>query len=86
MVLLQFSFNLSMILKKKNNNVLVYILNHNYSEYLEQSIKSVLNQSYKKFKLLIIDDGSTDNSKQILNKYKNHRNVEIINQKKNWND
>ena len=82
MVLLQFSFNLSMILKKKNNNVLVYILNHNYSEYLEQSIKSVLNQSYKKFKLLIIDDGSTDNSKQILNKYKNHRNVEIIYQKK----
>ena len=82
MVLLQFSFNLSMILKKKNNKFLVYILNHNYSEYLEQSIKSVLNQSYKKFKLLIIDDGSTDNSKQILNKYKNHRNVEIIYQKK----
>ena len=55
------------------NSITVYILNHNYSKYLEQSILSVLNQTYKNFKLLIIDDGSADNSKDILKNYLNDK-------------
>ena len=54
------------MIKKYSSKVLVYILNHNYGKYIQQSIESVLSQTYKDFKILIIDDGSNDNSKKIL--------------------
>ena len=58
--------------------VTVYITNHNYGKYLEESIESVLSQSYTNFELLIIDDGSTDNSKEILNKYEFNSKIKVI--------
>lgn len=61
--------------------VTVYITNYNYGQYIEQAINSVLNQSYKDFELFIIDDGSTDNSKEIIEKYSYIENVRIIYQK-----
>ena len=42
-------------------------------KYLEKSIKSVLSQSYKNFELIIIDDGSTDKSKKIIEKFRKKR-------------
>ena len=42
---------------------------YNTSEYLEQFIKSVLCQSYSDFELILVDDGSTDNSLDICNRY-----------------
>ena len=53
-----------------NNLVTVYITNFNYGKYLEKSIQSVLKQSYKNLFLIIIDDNSKDNSKEILLNYK----------------
>jgi len=50
--------------------VTVYIANHNYGRYLDQAIRSVITQSLQDFELLIIDDGSTDNSHEIIEKYK----------------
>lgn len=61
--------------------VTVYITNHNYGKYLSKSIKSVLNQSFKDFELIIIDDGSIDNSKEILKKYEKNKKIKIIFQK-----
>ena len=61
--------------------VTVYIPNYNYDKFLDDSIKSVLNQSFKNFELIIIDDGSIDNSKKILKKYIFHKKIRIINQK-----
>lgn len=49
--------------------VSVYITNHNYGDYIEQAIESVLNQSLQDFELIIIDDGSTDNSREIIERY-----------------
>ena len=53
--------------------VTVYITNFNYSEFIEKSIRSVLSQTYKNIEIIIVDDNSTDRSKEILeklNKYK----------------
>ena len=41
----------------------------NGEKYLEETIISVLNQSYKNFEYIIIDGGSKDNSLEIIKKY-----------------
>jgi len=46
---------------------------YNCGEYISQAIKSVLNQTYKNFELLIIDDGSTDNTQEIVKGFKDER-------------
>ncbi len=61
--------------------VTVYITNHNYARFITQSIKSVLDQTIQDFELLIIDDGSTDNSKQIIEQFRDHPKVGIIYQR-----
>jgi glycosyltransferase involved in cell wall biosynthesis len=61
--------------------VTVYITNYNYGHYIEKAINSVINQSFKDIEIFIIDDGSTDNSKEIIEKYTAHDNIEIIYQK-----
>lgn len=64
-----------------SGKVTVYITNYNYGEYIEQSIQSILDQTYKNFELLIIDDGSTDDSKNVIEKFRDINNVRIIYQK-----
>ena len=55
--------------------VTVYIVNHNYGRFIEDSIKSVLGQTFKDLELIIIDNGSTDNSKEIIKKYSKNRSI-----------
>ena len=57
-------------MNKKKFLITVYITNFNYGKFIEQAIESVLDQTEKSFELIIIDDGSTDNSKEIIEKYK----------------
>lgn len=43
--------------------------NYNYAKYLEEMINSVINQSYADWELIIVDDGSSDNSVEIIKSY-----------------
>ena len=43
--------------------------NYNYSQYLNYAIQSVVNQTFNDWELIIIDDGSTDSSKNIILEY-----------------
>lgn len=52
-------------------SVLMTIYNH--QEFLKYSIKSILNQTYKNWELIAIDNGSTDKSKEELLKFKDKR-------------
>ncbi|MCO4783741.1 MAG: N-acetylneuraminate synthase family protein [Candidatus Cloacimonetes bacterium] len=65
----------------KRPKVSVYITNYNYGKYLKQAIDSVLNQKFRDFEVLVIDDGSVDNSKEVLSLYANHPKVTIVYQK-----
>lgn len=53
---------------------------YNGSKYLEEAILSILNQTYHNFELLIINDGSTDNSEEIIKSFKDKRIVYIKNE------
>jgi len=64
-----------------NPLVTVYITNYNYAAYIRDSIESVLTQTLQDFELLIIDDGSSDNSKEIIEEYRETESVTIIYQK-----
>ena len=54
-----------------DKKVSVIIPVYNSEKYIEKSIESVLNQTYKNIELILIDDGSTDNSLSILKEYEN---------------
>lgn len=47
----------------------VIIPNYNYAEFVDEAIESVLSQTYKKIEIIVVDDGSTDNSMDILSSY-----------------
>ena len=49
----------------------------NQSSYIEQTIRSVLNQTYQNWEWIIVDDGSTDGSGDIINGFKDSR-IEYI--------
>jgi glycosyltransferase involved in cell wall biosynthesis len=64
--------------------ITVGISSYNHSKYLEQCIDSVLNQNYKNFDIVIVDDCSSDASnKVILNKYEDNDKITIIYKERN---
>lgn len=55
--------------------ITVYIVSHNYGNYLTDAIESVLRQTSDSWELLIIDDGSTDNTAEVMNLYKGDKRI-----------
>lgn len=58
--------------------VSVLIPNYNHAMYLEERIESVLQQTHSNFEVIIFDDCSTDNSVEIINRYRNHEKVSQV--------
>jgi glycosyltransferase involved in cell wall biosynthesis len=58
--------------------VSVILDNYNYAGFLPQAIESVLSQTFVDFELIIVDDGSTDNSREIIEKYNDSRIITVF--------
>ena len=55
--------------------VSVIVPNYNHASYLVERIESILNQTYQDFELILLDDCSTDDSREVLLKYKDNPKV-----------
>jgi len=72
-------------MSKNLNDVKIEIVlpNYNSAPYLEETINSIINQTFKNWKLTIVDGNSNNETQQILKKYIDHKRINIIFLKKN---
>lgn len=71
------------VMSENINNSLVSVILpvYNGEKYIAQSVDSILNQTYNNIELIIIDDGSSDNTLKIINSYLNDPRVIVITRK-----
>ncbi len=68
-----------MLIENNKYTVSVILTTYNRKKYIARAVKSLLNQSYKNFEVIIIDDGSSDGSEKIIFSYlKEHSNFKYI--------
>ena len=61
-----------------NPLVSVIVPNYNHARYLEQRLDTVFNQTYQNFEVIILDDKSTDNSLEVIQRYKDNSHLSQI--------
>ena len=73
------------MLKNSNHTRVSFVMSvFNAEEYIEKSIDSILSQTYKDFRLFIVDDGSRDETLNIIQiKAKKDKRIKILINKKN---
>ena len=62
-------------------NVIIPV--YNYGKYLRQAIQSVLSQQFDDYEIIVINDGSTDNTAEVLREFESHPKIRLITHKKN---
>lgn len=66
----------------KNPLISIIVPVYNVEPYLERCLDSILSQTYKNYEVILIDDGSTDNSGKICDTYaKNHPQIKVFHKK-----
>ena len=64
-----------------NKSVTILIPCYNEQNYLKRCLDSCVNQTYQNLKILIVNDGSTDDSQKIIEEYMSkYQNINLINQ------
>lgn len=63
---------------KRDYKIGIIIPNYNYSEWIDKCLTSLVNQTYKNFEIIFIDDMSTDNSVEIAERYKDKLDIKIV--------
>lgn len=58
--------------------VSVIVPNYNHAQFLKERIDSIINQTFQNFEIIILDDCSTDNSREIISQYQHHPQVSQI--------
>ena len=61
-----------------NDKISVVMTSFNHEKYIKQAINSVLRQTYSNFELILVDDGSSDDTRKIIKKYNDDRLVTIF--------
>ena len=59
-------------------NIDIIMPNYNKGKFIDKAIKSVISQSFKNWRLFIVDDNSSDNSKEIILKYRRDKRIKIF--------
>ena len=72
-----------MVQKELKNKVSIILPNYNSADYISSTIKSIINQSYKNWNLIIVDDCSNIKTRNILNKFRANKKIKIMWLKKN---
>ncbi len=73
---------LKSIIKNDRVKISVIVPVYNVEEYIQQCLDSIVNQTLKEIEIICVNDGSTDNSPQILEEYaKKDKRIKIINKK-----
>ena len=63
---------------QKHVSVEIVLPNYNSEAYLEETIKSVINQTFKNWRLTIVDGNSNIETQEILKKYIDYKHINII--------
>ena len=69
--------------KKEKEKIDIILPNYNSSLFIAETINSVLNQTYKNWKLIIVDDFSDKKTTDILKKFSSNKKIKVFWQKKN---
>ena len=67
----------------QNPLISVIVPSYNREHFIKETLDSIINQTYKKFELIVVDDGSIDGTKEILKSYSNNIFFKYI-LSKNW--
>lgn len=58
--------------------VSVIVPNYNHAKFLTQRMETILAQTFRDFEVIILDDNSTDNSRELIEQYRGHEKVSYI--------
>lgn len=67
----------------ENNLVSIIMPSYNTANYISESINSVINQTYENWELIIVDDCSSDNTEEIVNKILKDKRIKYLKNTKN---